>query len=194
MGLFKKAHVRIFGEKGFSEGTDGRYEKQAKINRLIEREKEKMIVFHPETPEALAAHILALPGAEELERTDERYESAFLGVKDYLAEEYAWEQLKTKESDAEARFQEAVSLPESVLPVDLHVFNIPIRTNSLLMAWLEVYVEYKHAYLAFKPVALEEEADYMIHRTEKDLINFFGVSEEDRKARNDRYIQYLNVQ
>ena len=75
----------------------------------------------------------------------------------------------------------------------LHVYNIPISQGSLPVAWLEVYVETDHEYLAFKVVELEYSEHYSIDRTREDIIRFFGASSEDQKAGNERYQQYVNA-
>ena len=55
-------------------------------------------------------------------------------------------------------------------------------------------METDHKYLAFKVIALEYEEHYSIDRIRKDIIDYFGITEEDRAAENERYLQYLNVQ
>ena len=190
MGLFdklknkkRKVPVTVMGLSSMAAGADERYRKQARRN-------------------------------QELERSDERYQRAYMGVKSHLVFRDAPELLKTEEmsypdhppasendpdykayrENSDQRWNEAVMLPSEKFPIHLHVYNIPIIINEIPIAWLEVYVETDHKYLAFKVIALEYEEHYSIDRIRKDIIDYFGISEQDRDEKNERYLQYLNVQ
>ncbi len=214
MGLFRnKTTVHIMGNRSGDFGADGRYRKQAKENRRREKEKLRNLVLEPRSTAELRGYIEAKYGVSELRRDDDRYKLAYLGIKAHLVFRDAPELLTTPEMPApnhpprsendpdylacdenrEKRYQEALHLTKEQFLMHLHVYNIPISQGSLPVAWLEVYVETDHEYLAFKVVELEYSEHYSIDRTREDIIRFFGAGPEDQAAGNERYIQYLSV-
>ncbi len=221
MGLFdkfknkkKKVPVTVMGLSSMAADSDERYRKQAKRNQEREQKKTEQLRFEPHSTAELRGYIEKKYNTTELERSDERYQRAYMGVKAHLVFRDAPELLTTGElpypehppvsehdpdyeayrANSDARWNEAVMLPQEKFPVHLHVYNIPIIINEIPIAWLEVYVETDHKYLAFKVIALEYEEHYSIDRIRKDIIDYFGISEQDRDEKNERYLQYLNVQ
>ena len=201
------------GNRSSDSGADGRYRKQAKENRRREKEKLKSLVLEPHSTAELRGYIEAKYSVTELPRDDDRYKLAYLGIKAHLVFRDSPELLTTPEmaepnhpphseddpdyqaydENREQRYQEALHLTKEQFPMHLHVYNIPISQGSLPVAWLEVYVETDHEYLAFKVVELEYSEHYSIDRTREDIIRFFGASSEDQKAGNERYQQYVNA-
>ena len=217
MGLFrkkKKVPVNVMGLSTMAAQSDERYKKQALRNQELTERKTQALRFEPHSTAELRGYIEKKYGVEELPRTDERYMRAYMGVKAHLLFRDAPELITTEElpypehppvsendpdytayrENADRRWNEAVMMPADQFPVHLHVYNVPIVINEVPIAWLEVYVETDHKYLAFKVIALEYEEHYSIDRVRKDIINFFGISQEDQEARNERYLQYLNAQ
>ncbi|MBP5254511.1 MAG: hypothetical protein J6Z23_03915 [Lachnospiraceae bacterium] len=216
MGLFfwKKPTVHVHGRNSDNEGMDGRYQKQVRRQQKEKELKLKDLPLEPHTVAELRGYIEAAYGVEELEHTDTRYREAFIGVKAHLVELYAPEKLKTpaperpkhpvrSDSDPdyaayyagkEQRFQEAVLLPVEEFPIHLHVYCIALFQGETPVSWVEVYVERDHAYLAFKVTDLEYENHYRTERVIRDIVNYFGASEEDKAAGNERYVQYCSVQ
>lgn len=200
------------GNRSSDSGADGRYRKQAKENRRREQEKLKNLVLEPHTTAELRGYIEAKYQVTELPRDDDRYKLAYLGIKAHLVFRDAPELLRTPpmeepdhpprfendpdyveyDRNRETRYQEALHLTREQFPMHLHVYNIPINQGSLPVAWLEVYVETDHEYLAFKVIELEYEEHYSIDRTREDIIRYFGAGPEDQAAGNERYLQYLN--
>ena len=221
MGLFdrfrnkkKKVPVTVMGLSSMAAGADERYRKQAKRNQELELKKTQELRFEPHSTAELRGYIEKKYNTSELERSDERYQRAYMGVKAHLVFRDAPELVETAEmpypdhppaaendpdyaayrENQDRRWNEAVMLPSDKFPIHLHVYNIPIIINETPIAWLEVYVETDHKYLAFKVIALEYEEHYSIDRIRKDIIDYFGISEQDRDEKNERYLQYLNVQ
>ncbi len=201
------------GNRSDESGADGRYRKQARENKRREKEKLKNLVLEPKSTAELRGYIEAKYKVKELARDDDRFRNAFLGVKAHLVFRDAPELLKTPEypepnhppesendpdyldynANKEARYQEALRVPREDFPMHLHVYNIPINQGSLPVAWLEVYIETDHEYLAFKVIRLEYEEHYSIDRTIEDIVRFFGAGPDDQAADNERYRQYLNA-
>ncbi len=216
MSIFgkRKVPVHVSGSRTTSAGADGRYGKQARQNRKLAKQKIRNLPLEPKTPAELRGYIEHKYGVGELERTDERYMRAFMGIKAHLVYQNAPELLKTKavpepdhpplsENDPdyalyreteEKRWHEAVMLPADKFAIRLHVYNIPIMQGDVPVSWLEVYVESKYEYLAFKNVTLEYEEHYLVDRVIADIVNYFGAGEADKKAKNERYVQYCSVQ
>lgn len=218
MGLFgigkKKPSVTVHGSRTFQSGTDGRYSKQARKNRKIARQKEQDMELVPHTPAELRGYIENKYGVKELDRSDDRFKRAYMGIKAHLVFEYAPELVETPEMEEpkhppvsehdpdyaayrenrEIRWKEAVKVDPEKFPMHLHVYNIAIMQVSGPAAWLEVYVETEHAYLAFKEIALEYEEQYTTKRIIADIVKYFGAGEKDREERNERYVQLVSVQ
>ena len=177
------------------------------------RRKIAALTLEPHTTKQLIHYIEDTYQVKELERSDERYKKAYIGVTAHLVEEYRPDLPKTAKIDPpdhpplsqndedyrkwqenqNQRFKEAVMLKNDVFPVDLHVFNLYIQVNEIPVAWLEVYVESHQQYLAFNVIPLEYEEHYSISRTKADIVRFFGASEEDKKADNERYRQLVSI-
>ena len=216
MGLFskKKVSVTVHGNSSVSGGGDGRYNKQARKNKKAQKKKARELTLEPHTPAELRGYIEGKYGVKELERSDDRFKRAYIGIKAHLVFTYAPELISTKEmekpshppvsdkdpdyaayeNNREARWQEAVKVNPADFPMHLHVYNISIMQGETPVAWLEVYVETDHEYLAFKPIRLEYEEHYRIDRIKADLVNYFGASKADKKAKNERYLQLVSVQ
>lgn len=79
-------------------------------------------------------------------------------------------------------------------PLQLTAYNIVVMQGNAPAAWLEVYVEKNHKYLAFRKVDLECDDEYSVKRVIADIVNFFGAGKEDKKAKNDRYNLLVSVQ
>lgn len=79
-------------------------------------------------------------------------------------------------------------------PLNLTVYNIVVMQGNQPAAWLEVYVEKNHDYLAFRTVDLECDDEYSVKRVIADIVNYFGAGKEDKKAKNDRYNLLVSVQ
>jgi len=215
MGLFgkKRVPVNVMGYSATTGGADGRYEKQAKENRKAAKQHEKELLLKPHTIAELRGYIEMKYNVTELPPDDERFRAAYAGIKAHLVFRDAPELITTplpkkpnhppvsdhdpdyEETYAaeDARWKEAVMLPSDRFPVHLHVYNIPILQNELPVCWLEVYAETDHEYLAFKPIVLEYEDTYQLSRIISDIVNYFGASEEDRKQKNERYVQFVNA-
>ncbi len=217
MGLFgrkKVVPVNVHGSESVMTGMDGRYSKQARKNRKLEKQKEKAIVLEPHTIAELRGYIEEKYGVRELEKDDERYQKAYMGVKAHLIFTHAPDILVTQpipkpnhppvsESDPdyvsyreneEKRWKEAVMIGADLFPMHLHVYNISVFQGETPVSWIEGYVETDHEYLAFRTIDLEYENHYRTSRIIADIVKFFGASEKDRKARNERYLQLLSVQ
>ena len=217
MGLFskKKVSVTVHGNSSLTGGSDGRYAKQARKNRRIAKQKVKQLVLEPHTTAELRGYIESRYGVKELDRSDERYKRAYMNVKAHLVFEHAPELVKTpvmampdhppvSENDPDyaayhenedIRWREAVMLPAEDFKMHLHVYNISImQGESTAVAWIEVYVETDHEYLAFKTIDLEYEDHYRVSRIIADIVKYFGASEADKKAKNERYKQLCSVQ
>lgn len=194
MGFFTKTVDVIVhgGRKNMLNSTDGRYEKQMRNTKNKEKKLLKSLVLHPHSAIALRSFIEEKYAVQPLSTHDERYKEAFPRVKAYLAEEYADEYLQSW--DLEERFQEAQKIPESALSLHFYVYSIPITVNSICLAWLEVYVEEAHDYLSFKTICLEDDEHYLVGQTKREIVNYFGISENDIKERTDRFIQFMGVQ
>lgn len=193
MGLFtQKVHVNVHGGHVTMDTEDGRYDKQVKKKKKLEKLKIKKMVLEKKSPAELRGFIESKYEVEELPSSDDRFKRAYLGIKSHLVEEYRPDLLK--ETDLEMRYQEAIHVKSSDFPMKLHVYSIPIHTSGMLVAWLEVYVETEHEYLAFKPVKLEYEEHYSIQKVKTEIVNFFGAGKEDKKKKNERYLQYVSVQ
>ena len=213
MGLFRKPTVHVMGNNSADSGADGRYWKQARANQKQKEEKLKNLALEPHSTAELRGYIEAKYQVAELPRDDDRYRRAYLGVKAHLVFRDAPELVRTPEmaepnhpprsendpdyaaydANRETRYREALHLSREEFPMHLHVYNIPINQGSLPVAWLEVYVETDHEYLAFSVVRLEYEEHYSIDRTIKDIVRYFGAGPEDQAAGNERYLQYLNT-
>jgi len=215
MGLFskKKVPVNVMGYSSMSGGADGRYDKQAKENRKAAKQHEKELELNARSAAELRAYIEDTYRITELSLEDERYHAAYAGVKAHLVFRDAPELIRTplpkqpahppvSENDPDYaalrraeddRFREAVTLPPEQFPIHLHVYNIPIMQNDRPVCWLEVYVEMDHEYLAFKPIVLEYEDTYQLNRVISDIVRYFGASAADKKAKNERYVQFISV-
>ena len=79
-------------------------------------------------------------------------------------------------------------------PLSLSVYNIVVMQGSSPAAWLEVYVEKNHDYLAFRTVDLECDDEYSVKKVIADIVNYFGAGKNDKKAKNDRYNLLVSVQ
>lgn len=216
MGLFsrkKKVNVSVHGMPAHASALDGRYDMQKRIQKELKRRKVEALALEPRSAKELLHYIEDTYQVKELERTDERYKKAYIGVKAHLVEEYHPELIKTPRIDPpdhpplsqddedyknwqaneNLRFREAVMLKNDVFPVDLHVFNLDIAIKDLHIAWLEVYVETRYDYLAFNTIALEYEEHYSIDKVKKDIIRYFGAGEADKEADNERYRQLISI-
>ncbi len=165
MGIFgkKKVNVTVHGYQSTLGGADGRYEKQARMNRKIAKKKIRSLALVPRTAAELAEFIERTYHVEPLPETDE----LFVEAKEKLS------------ADG---------------PVDLKVYNIVVMQGSQSAAWLTVYLEATRNYLAFNRIHLECEDDYSVDRVIAEIVNYFGASKEDKKAKNERYKQLCSVQ
>lgn len=164
MGLFgkKKVSVTVHGNGSLSEGTDGRYTKQARKNRKAEKEKIKKLPLEPKTTAELCAYIESRYGVKELPEDDEI-------VAEVRAQLSEW------------------------APVSLHCYNIVVMQGSAPAAFLEVFIEDRQNYLAFRTIDLECDDEYSVRRVRTDIVRYFGAGKEDKKENNERYIQYISV-
>lgn len=216
MGLFgrKKVSVTVHGNSSLYTGADGRYLKQARRNRKIAEGKVRNVVLAPHTTAELCRYIEGKYGVSKLEHTDERYKRAYVNVKAHLVFTYAPELITTPkreepdhppvsehDPDYEAyqenedkRWKEAVMVKSDSFRMRLHVYNISVMQGDLAVAWIEVYVEDEHNYLAFKTIDLEFENDYRTSLVIADIVKYFGASEEDRDQFNERFLQLVSVQ
>ncbi len=164
MSLFgKKVHVRVHGYKSKGGGADGRYERQARMNRKAERKKIRSLALVPRSTQELCEYIERNYEVQPLPHDDELYKE----VAGKLTE---WE------------------------PLDLNVYNIVVMQGNAPAAWLEVYVEKNHDYLAFRKVDLECDDEYSVNKVIADIVNFFGAGKADQKAKNERYNLLVSVQ
>ena len=219
MGLFgigkkRVVPVNVHGSDSVMTGMDGRYSKQARKNKKIEKQKEKALVLKPHTTAELRGYIEEKYGVRELDYSDERYQRAYMGVKPHLVFTYAKDLPETKEipkpnhppvsekdpdyeayrANEEKRWKEAVMIDAAAFPMHLHVYNISVFRGEIPVSWIEVYIESDHDYLAFKTIDLEYENHYATKRIIADIVNFFGASEQDKKLKNVRYLQLVSVQ
>lgn len=203
----------MMGLSPLASSHDGRYDKQQRKEDRLKGRKEQEMVLDPRTEKELRAYIEEKYQVSELDHTDERYRRAYMGVKSHLVFRDAPEILKTPEmplpdhppvsekdpdylafrANQDERFKEAVMLPSSEFSVHLHVYSIPVKVNSILAAWLEVYIESVHHYLAFSTVALEFEEHYSIDKIRNDIIRAYGATEEDREKDSERYRQLVSI-
>ncbi len=79
-------------------------------------------------------------------------------------------------------------------PLALNVYNVVVMQGNAPAAWLEVYVEKNHDYLAFRTVDLECDDEYSVKRVIADIVNYFGAGKADKKAKNERYNLLVSVQ
>lgn len=164
MGLFgKKVNVTVHGYTSKGGGADGRYGKQARINRKNERKKIRNLALVPRTAEELCA---------------------------YIEETYAVKPLP----EADEIFKEVSEKLSDWAPLALNVYNVVVMQGQAPAAWLEVYVERNHNYLAFKTTALECDDEYSVKRVIADIVNYFGAGKNDKKEKNERYLQLISVQ
>ena len=209
----RKASVTVMGLSPLSDASDGRYNKQKKKADKARKKQIRQIELNARTCRELCLYIENTYRVEELDRSDERYRKAYMGVKSHLVFREIPDSLPTKamkkpdhpprsendpdyaawDENREQRFKEAVMLPPEVFKLDLHVYVINITSNDIPVAWLEVYVEQIHEYLAFSIIPLEYEEHYLIDRTIKDIVCYFGASKADKDADNERYNQLLRV-
>lgn len=83
MGLFKKkAKVTVHGYASKGSGADGRYARQAKLNRKIERKKIRNLMLVPRTPDELCEYIERTYRVSPLPETDDIVVSAAEKLKD----------------------------------------------------------------------------------------------------------------
>ena len=210
----RKAHVNVMGSASMNGGSDGRYRRQARENRRIQKDIERELELNPHTPAELRGYIENTYQVTELPVEDDRFKRAYMGVKAHLVLNEAPELLETPEMEMpahppvsdndpdyvrfreneEKRFQEAVRLPRDTFPMHLHVYNIPVERNGLSIAWIEVYVESVHEYLAFRRIDLEFEDHYTVDKIIADIVNYFSASKSDKRKKNERYQQLLGVQ
>lgn len=107
----------------------------------------------------------------------------------YIEEKY---QVKPLPEDDEI-FRDVAGKLSGWEPLSLTCYNIVVMQGAQPAAWLEVYVEDVHSYLAFKAVDLECDDEYAVRQVISDIVRFFGASEEDKKQKNERYIQLCSV-
>jgi len=210
----RKVHVNVFGSDSLSAGADGRYAKQAKKNKKVEKKKIKEIEFEPHTTSELRKYIVEKYGAVEVDRGDARYKKSYMSVKSHLVFTYAPSLLKTpyikkpnhaptSENDSDyqifyenekARWKEAVMLKPEDFEMHLYMYHIPLFQGEVPVSWVEVLVETKYDYLSFEVIDLEYPDHYKTKQTIADIVRYFGASKEDKKKKNERYQQLSRIQ
>lgn len=77
--------------------------------------------------------------------------------------------------------------------LSLHCYNIVVMQGAAPAAFLEVFIEDHHDYLAFRTIDLECDDEYSVRRVKSDIVRYFGAGKEDKKENNERYTQYISV-
>lgn len=158
----KKVNVTVHGYRSTAGGSDGRYTRQARMNRKIMREKTKNLVLVPRSPRELCEYIEKNYQVSPLPKTDDLYK------------------------EAEEKFLENGEC-------DLTVYNIVVMQGSQPAAWLTVYIEAVSESLSFHKIDLECDDDYSVGRVISDIVMYFGAGKEDKKKKNERYLQLISV-
>lgn len=96
--------------------------------------------------------------------------------------------------EEDALFIEAKDDLEAWEPLDLHLYQILVMQGVVPAAWLTVYLEGNHEYLAFRETPLECKDSYEVGRVKNDIIRYYGADEEDKKQKNYRYTQFINTE
>jgi hypothetical protein len=96
--------------------------------------------------------------------------------------------------EEDALFIEAKDDLEAWEPLDLHLYQILVMQGVVPAAWLTVYIEANHEYLAFRETELECRDSYEVNRVKNDIIRYYGADEEDKKQKNYRYTQFINTE
>ena len=91
-------------------------------------------------------------------------------------------------------FAEAKEDLEAWSPLDLHCYQILVMQGVVPAAWLTVYIEANHEYLAFRETPLECKDSYEVNRVKNDIILYYGADKEDKKQKNYRYTQFINAE
>ncbi len=96
--------------------------------------------------------------------------------------------------EEDALFIEAKDDLEAWEPLDLHLYQILVMQGVVPAAWLTVYIEANHEYLAFRETELECKDSYEVRKVKNDIIRYYGADEEDKKQKNYRYTQFINTE
>lgn len=96
--------------------------------------------------------------------------------------------------EEDALFLEAKDDLEAWEPLDLHLYQILVMQGVVPAAWLTVYLEGNHEYLAFRETPLECKDSYEVRRVKNDIIRYYGADEDDKKKKNYRYTQFINAE
>ena len=96
--------------------------------------------------------------------------------------------------EEDALFVEAKDDLEAWEPLDLHLYQILVMQGVVPAAWLTVYLEGNHEYLAFRETPLECKDSYEVNRVKNDIIRYYGADEEDKRKKNYRYTQFVNAE
>ena len=94
----------------------------------------------------------------------------------------------------DALYVEAKDDLEAWEPLDLHLYQILVMQGVVPAAWLTVYLEGNHEYLAFRETPLECKDSYEVNRVKNDIIRYYGADEEDKRKKNYRYTQFVNAE
>ncbi|MBR4767364.1 MAG: hypothetical protein IK088_00115 [Lachnospiraceae bacterium] len=111
-------------------------------------------------------------------------------LRKYIEETYGVQPLP----ETDELYSEAYEKLSSEGETDLDVYNIVVMQGSAPAAWLTVYTEANRNYLAFHKIHLECDDDYSVDRVIADIVNYFGAGKDDKKAKNERYMQLVSVQ
>ena len=93
----------------------------------------------------------------------------------------------------DALYVEAKNDLEAWEPLDLHLYQILVMQGVVPAAWLTVYIEANHEYLAFRETELECKDSYEVNLVKNDIIRYYGADEDDKKKKNYRYTQFINA-
>ena len=96
--------------------------------------------------------------------------------------------------EEDALFVEAKDDLEAWAPLDLHLYQILVMQGVVPAAWLTVYLEGNHEYLAFRETPLECKDSYEVNKVRNDIIRYYGADEKDKKKKNYRYTQFVNAE
>ena len=96
--------------------------------------------------------------------------------------------------EEDALFIEAKDDLEAWEPLDLHLYQILVMQGVVPAAWLTVYLEGNHEYLAFRETPLECKDSYEVNKVKNDIIRYYGADEQDKKQKNYRYTQFINAE
>lgn len=180
-----------------------------RVRQLLYQSKrrwaEKKIVANPHTLQEVAAYAAAQYHAVEIPKTQKRYRDQYAGAKeslifmhkpelfdkfgeitppDVLDEESA----KVLCSQLQIRSEFAARIPDSEMPMDLHIYEIRIKGGHL-----EMTVDFVWDTILGMSSSGNHRAMKKLKKISRDLHLYYGVSEEDIKNKTKRYSSLVTM-